>query len=114
MKMNQKQKNKRNFRASRKWKDFRHKIYVKQGGLCYITHKKLNKYANLHHIDLDEKNYENLSIEENFVFVNKMMHGVIHDLYRYFVNDEEVLDRIKYVLIRMKEVNNKNAKITAE
>ena len=41
--MNEAQKKKRNFRASKKWKDFRHQKNVEQKGLDIITKKKLLK-----------------------------------------------------------------------
>lgn len=47
--MNETQKLKTKFRSSAKWKKFKHFMNVKQRGLCYITHKKLLKGANLHH-----------------------------------------------------------------
>lgn len=103
--MNETQKKKRDFRASKKWKLFRHKMHTKQNGLCYITQKKLLKMANLHHLDLDEKHYEDLSKEENFVFLNKSIHEVVHTLYRYYKTDEKVLDRLKEVLDKMKLIN---------
>ena len=104
--MNEKQKKKRNFRASKKWKDFRHKINVKQNGLCYITHKKLYKSANLHHIDLNEAHYEDISNENNFVFLNKSMHDVVHAIWRYYKTDKLVLKRLEEVLQMMLLTNN--------
>ena len=106
--MNETQKAKRNFRASKKWKEFRHKINVKQNGLCYITHKKLYKSANLHHIDLNEEHYEDISNENNFVFLNKSMHDVVHALWRYYKTDKLVLKRLEEVLEMMLLVNKGN------
>lgn len=106
--MNTSQQKKRKFRASKKWKMFRHKIYVKQNGLCFISNKKLNKYANLHHISLDENKYEDLSNENNFVFLNKSLHETVHTVWKYYKNDPAVLDRLKFVLDLMLKVNNTN------
>ena len=106
--MNDLQKKKRNFRASKKWRDFRYKINVKQNGLCYITQKKLNKSANLHHIDLDENHYEDISNENHFVFLNKSMHDVVHALWRYYKTDKLVLKRLEEVLELMLLVNKEN------
>ena len=104
-KLNASQKKKRDFRASKIWKLFRHQKNVEQDGLCYITHKKLLKGANLHHLDLDEKNYTDISDPSHFVFVNKSIHEVIHTLWRYYQKDPEVLVRLKDVLDRMVEIN---------
>ena len=81
---------------------------VKQNGLCYITHKKLYKWANLHHIDLDEKHYEDISNENNFVFLNKSMHDVVHALWRYYKTDKLVLKRLEEVLEMMLLTNKEN------
>lgn len=103
--MTEAQKKKTKFRNSVKWKRFRHFMNVKQKGLCYISHKKLLKGANLHHCDLNEKHYEDLSKPENFVFLNKAMHSVVHDLWRYYKDDPDVITRLIEVLDKMKELN---------
>ena len=105
-KLNATQKMKRDFRASKIWKLFRHKKHVEQDGLCYVTHKKLNKGANLHHLDMNEKNYTDISDPSHFVFVNKSIHDVIHTLWRYYPKDPEILDRLKYILDQMRAINN--------
>lgn len=106
--MTEGQKKKRNFRSSKKWKEFRHKKSVEQKGIDPITLKKLYKMANLHHMDLDEKKYEDLSKPENFVYLNKNTHDVIHFLYTYYKNDTGILDRLKYYLDKMVEINKGN------
>lgn len=103
--MNDLQKKKRNFRASKIWKAFRHKINVMQKGLDYITHKKLLKGANLHHMNLDASKYEDLSNEDQFIFLNKSTHTWVHEIYRYYRTDPEVLDRLKEVLDKMILIN---------
>ena len=105
MSMNESQKKKNKFRSSKVWKLFRHKISVKQNGLDYITHAKLRKMSNLHHMDLNEKNYTNLDNEDNFVFINHNTHCWIHEIYTYYKKDPEVLERLKEVLDRMVEIN---------
>lgn len=104
--MNEAQKKKASFRNSAKWKKFKHFKNVEQGGVCYITHKKLPKGATLHHLNLDESLYQDLSKPENFVYLCKSMHEVIHTIWRYYKNDPAVLDRIKEVLDRMVEINS--------
>lgn len=103
--MNEAQKKKRAFRNSAKWKKFKHFKNVEQDGLCYISLKKLLKGANLHHICLDENKYSDISKPENFVYLNKSLHEVVHVLWRYYKNDTEVLDRLKDVLDRMVILN---------
>ena len=103
--MTEGQKKKTKFRSSAKWKKFRHFMNVKQKGLCYISHKKLLKGANLHHLDLREENYEDLSNPEHFCYLNKSWHDVVHTIWRYYKSDPEVLDRLKEVLDKMLEIN---------
>lgn len=73
-----------------------------------ITGAKLGKCANLHHCDLDEAHYEDISHEENFVFLNKMSHDVVH----YFFSKtkpkqwRERIANIIPILEKMEELNS--------
>ena len=95
------------FRTTKLWKEFRQKMRDKQNGLDYITGKKLNKFWNLHHLDMSIENYEKLE-EDNFICLNKQMHETIHILFRYYKNDKDILNRIKQVLDKMIELNELN------
>lgn len=104
---NQKAKNK--FRATKKWKDFRDKKRKEQK-VDPITGAKLTRMANLHHCDLDESHYEDISNEDNFVFLNQMSHKVVHF---FFLKSKpsEWRNRIKNIipiLERMEELNTKH------
>lgn len=103
--MTESQKKKNKFRQSAKWKKFRHYMNVAQKGLCYVTHKKLLKAANLHHLDLNEDHYSDISDPSHFVFLNKSIHDCVHVLWRYYEKDPGVLDRLGEVLERMKALN---------
>ena len=74
------QKDKRRFRDSKKWKDFREHMKTLQNETCQITGARLTKLWQLHHMDLDESNYEN-RIDENFVCLSWNMHKVVHALF---------------------------------
>lgn len=104
--MNQNQKDKRNFRNSKKWKETRHKKNVEQKGIDPITCKKLIKGCNCHHLDDRAENYEKCDDLERFVCLNKQTHDVIHFLYRYYQKDEAILDRMKYYLDLMVKYSN--------
>ena len=104
--MNNTQKMKTKFRSSKKWKDLRHRMNVKQKGLDPITLHKLRKGANLHHLDLDERHYQDIENEDKFIFVNKNTHSWIHEIYTYYRKDEGILVRLKQVLDNMKEINS--------
>lgn len=104
--MTESQKAKTKFRSSAKWLKFRHFMNVKQKGLDPITNKKLLKGANLHHCDLNEKHYQDLSDPEKFVFLNRQTHDTLHWLFRYYEKDPGILDRLKFYLDKMVELKN--------
>ena len=93
--MNNSQKKKRNFRASKKWRELRHKMNVKQKGIDPITKKKLIKGCNLHHRNLSADEYENIDNEEDFIMMNHATHEALHWIYRYWKADPEILYRIE-------------------
>lgn len=93
--MNESQRKKRSFRQSQKWKSFRHQKNVEQRGIDPITLRKLQKGANLHHRNLQESEYENLSNEEDFVLLNINTHKFLHWVYTYWKSDPDILVRIE-------------------
>lgn len=99
------QKDKTKFRATVKWKKFRLKIASVNNKLDYITKKKLIKGYTLHHLDLNEENYQNL-IDENFIPLNKNTHKFIHWLYLYYKNDKLIIERINDVMEKMLKLEN--------
>lgn len=98
------QNQKSKFRATSKWKKFRSRLKSERK-VDYITQKKLLKGWNLHHLDLDESHYQDLTDESKYVCLNKMTHSIVHDLLRYYVKDPTVIDRLREILERMKEIN---------
>ena len=104
MAMNDKQKSKRNFRQSKTWKEFKKKMWEACGKVDGITLSKLRKGANLHHRNLNEKEYENLR-EDWFLPCNNLTHKVIHWLWTYYKKDPAIIDRLKAEMERMKKIN---------
>ena len=94
--MNNKQKAKRSFRASKAWKLFRHKMNVKQKGIDPITLHKLIKGCNLHHrhITANEEEYKNMENEDEYIMLNKKTHDCLHWIFIYWKKDPTILDRI--------------------
>jgi hypothetical protein len=70
------QSDKKKFRAGLKWRAFRKKLKDKQK-IDPVTGHKLTKMANCHHKDL-YGDYEDLSDESKFVFLNVATHDVVH------------------------------------
>lgn len=108
--MNYSQKDKRNFRNSKHWKEFRDKIRHKQV-VDPVTGQKLTRLANLHHCDLNEDNYEDLSNEDNFIFLNQMTHKVVHFFFLKSKPTEwrKRLEHIIPILERMETIALKNS-----
>ena len=101
--MNKAQKSKRNFRNSKAWKEFRHKMNVLQHGIDPITGAKLTKGSNLHHrhISAGEDDYKDMSNEDDFVLLNSMTHKMLHWTFTYYKKfGREFLDRIEEELKR--------------
>lgn len=74
------QKDKRKFRSSKKWKEFRDRMKEKRP-YCEITGARLTKMWQLHHCDLHEENYEDLRNEDNFSVLSWNAHKCIHYLF---------------------------------
>jgi hypothetical protein len=100
------QKEKTKFRGTKKWKDFRDRMRKKQQK-DPITGAKLGRMANLHHCDLDESHYEDISNEDNFVFLNKMSHDVVHFFFSKTKPHQwrERIANIIPILEKMEELN---------
>ena len=103
------QKEKTKFRQSAKWKKFRNYLKKLRSVDC-VTLKPLRAGWNLHHLNLDEKDYTDISDETHFACLNKKTHDMVHFLYVYYVKDEKILDRLKEILDKMKELNRKEQK----
>ena len=104
---NSHQKGKRNFRSSKKWKEFREHMKEKRP-YCEITGAKLTKMWQLHHCDLSEEHYEDLRHEENFSVLSWNAHKCIHYLFVKSKPREwrkRVLNLIR-ILKKMEELNS--------
>ena len=94
------------FRSTKKWKDFRDKVRHQQK-VDPITGQKLTRMANLHHLDLSEEHYEDLSNEDNFVFLNQLSHKVVHFFFSKAKPTQwrERIERIIPILEAMERIN---------
>lgn len=109
--MTQKEKKKMNkkdkFRQSKAWKDWRKTCYNYYKGKDYVTGKPLYKGYNLHHLDNKLENYSNLDDEERFLPLNSKTHAFIEWLWTYWKKDHGIIDRIIFVLEKMKDFGSK-------
>ena len=101
--MSKTQNKKSKFRSTSKWKSFRKSMKDKRK-IDAITCRPLLKGWNLHHCDLNEAHYEDISNEDNFECLNKTAHEFVHWLFRY-KNWREVLKNIETLLEKMEKVN---------
>lgn len=102
------QKDKTKFRASKKWRDFRDRIrHVQEKDP--VTGAKLSRMSNLHHKDLNEEHYEDLSDESHFVFLNKKTHETVHFLY-VKSKPREWRKRVLVLIKILKEMENINSR----
>lgn len=101
--MTSSQKMKTTFRSSAKWKKFRSWI-KKERRVDAVTGKPLLKGFNVHHCDLNEQHYTDISNPDNFECLNRTSHKVIHWLYRYS-NWRDVLFNIGRILEKMEKIN---------
>ena len=98
---------KESFRQSKKWQNFRKKMFT-ESSRDFVTHKKLRSGYRLHHLDLNPDHYEDVSDPSHFENLNSDIHSVVHKLYIYYKKDPLVIDRLKELLERMKEINSWN------
>ena len=104
--MTEAEREKRKFRQSKEWKQFREALKKQAQGKDAITQKPLHKGFQCHHQDLNKENYKNL-IPEHFICCNRMTHDFIHWLYSYYKADPQIIDRIKAEMETMQKINAK-------
>ena len=103
--MNEIQKIKRNFRASKAWKDLQRKKKIAQQGYCAVLMTKLTRTANLHHLNLDATKYTDLSNEDNFVYLSNKVHDCVHLLYGSKCGWRNAVERLIAIFEKMDKVN---------
>lgn len=105
-KQNKTQAKKTKFRASSRWIRFRKHMKSKQDGKCFVTGAKLTRTAALHHMSMDPDKYEDLSNEDNFVYLSLSSHRAVHWLWGNGNNDwRGRLKALWKILYRMERIN---------
>lgn len=95
------QKEKRDFRYTSKWKRFRVKMKKLAQGIDFITMKPLTKAWNLHHLDMKDVNYKDITNPDRFIALNEDTHKIVHWLYPIYKKDKDVIARLEYILMLM-------------
>ena len=74
------------FRRSARWTKFRRHMKAKQK-VDPITGSPLSPTCSIHHLDMREENYEDLSDETNFAALNPQSHEITNILDGYFFDN---------------------------
>ena len=85
-------KTKGKFRLTKIWKEFR-KFMRDKFKVDYLTHRKLNKTFNLHHMKFNPRFYTELN-EKHFRCYNSNTHDVLHWLVSETIKDPTFMQRI--------------------
>lgn len=70
-----------------------------------LTNKPLRKGWQLHHLDLNETHYTDLTDKAHFSCLNQLSHKMVHFAYRYYCKDKQFVDRLVNILEKMDEIN---------
>ena len=100
-KQKESQKSKTKFRKSAKWLKFRAFKKKEQEGRDAITGGPLRAGFQVHHMNQNEDDYEDLSNPENFLALNRYTHKLLHYFLTYYKKDRQILERLRTVLDKM-------------
>ena len=89
---------KQKFRRSKRWSNFRQKMRLRYKKQDALTHKELTRTWNLHHLDMNDKHYMDLSKEDKFLPFNKDTHKFVHWLFRFYRHDPGIIQRLEAIM----------------
>ena len=92
------------FRCTAKWKKFRQYLKKKQK-TDPITGSPLSPTCSIHHLDMREENYEDLSDETHFAALNAQSHETIHFLWQAHGGWRRAVLSIIQILKSMERIN---------
>ena len=98
------QQKKTKFRQSYKWKRLRNRLKEERVN-DELTDEPLQPGWSLHHIDMNENHYFNITNEDNFMCLNRQTHEFLHWLLRHYKRNPEILDNLRAVCEKHKEIN---------
>lgn len=112
------QEEKKKYRTTDIWKNFRKSFYIigqkvlKNGkkkdiiGVDFLTHSKLSKNFNLHHKKLSSDKYTEIENRDNFVSLNQESHECTHWFYTQMCKDRTFEERFLSLIHEMGELND--------
>lgn len=89
---------KKKFRRSKPWSNFRQKMRRRYNKQDALTLKPLLRDWNLHHLDMNDRNYTDLSKEDKFLPLNKDAHKFVHWLFRLYRHDPGIIKRLEAIM----------------
>lgn len=89
---------KQKFRRSTRWSNFRQKMRRRYNKQDALTHKSLLRDWNLHHLDMNDKHYMDLSKEDKFLPLNKDTHKFVHWFFRFYRHDPGIIQRLEAIM----------------
>lgn len=101
------QQKKTKFRQSYKWKRLRNRLKSERVN-DELTGEPLQAGWSLHHVDMNESHYFNISNEDNFMCLNRQTHEFLHWILRLYEKNPEVLDNLRDICEKHNRVNNLN------
>lgn len=101
--MTESQKKKRKIRSGKKWQLKKLSEKKRADNKDEVTLKPLRAGWQLHHMNLDENKYEDMT--KSFLCLNNLTHKMIHWLYTYYRTDKQIIDRLKKAMEIMEREN---------
>lgn len=103
------QKDRHKIRQTSEFKHLKQQLAKRDGNVDWVSHWNLVEgKTTCHHLDMQGSNYADFSNLENFVLLNESMHRAVHVIYNAYEKDPSVLERLKILLDKMKELNKKD------
>lgn len=78
------------------------KLKDRSAGTDEITGLPLSKGSTVHHLDMRDEFYKDLSNDERFVILNKKTHIFLHWIYFIYKQNPEVFDNFRDICEKMK------------
>lgn len=98
------QSNKTRFRCTAKWKKFR-KYLKKKQHTDPVTGSPLSPTCSIHHLDMRESNYEDISDETHFVALNAQSHETVHFIWQAHGGWRRAILSLIRILKAMEKIN---------
>jgi len=107
------QKKKAKLRHSREWKNLKNRLIAERGMIDELTMRLLDaeEKVTCHHMNLNAEEYGEFSKDDDFMLLSESSHKAVHWLWHITKGvDFSILDRIREILERMKELTDEDSR----